>query len=366
MNTELVKIDPKEFGLEESSVATIEQAFLPKIAERDGYAQIYEQLITKELTVELCSEARELRLKLVKTRTGIADIHKTQKAFFLAAGKFVDAWKNKETLPVEQMEENLTKIEKHFENIEKERIVKLTEERLSLVQQYTDYPASGLGVMDDGVFNSYLVGLKVAHEAKLKAEQEAEAERLRIIEVEKENARLKAIEDEKIRLENERLKAEAEKREKEIEAERKKQADLLAKQNAEAEEKARIEREKQDAILAKERAEAKAKQDAIEEAARIEREKAEAERKRLEQQIAEQKEIERKLKEDADRKEAERIASEKKAAKAPDKDKLVKMVDSITIEIPELSDATSIAVSNVINAKFDSFKVWAKSQISAI
>ena len=98
MNTELVKVDPKEFGLEEVQVATIEQAFMPKIVERDGYAVIYEQLITKELTKELCNEAGDFRRKLVKVRTGIADIHKTQKAFFLSAGRFVDAWKNKETL----------------------------------------------------------------------------------------------------------------------------------------------------------------------------------------------------------------------------------------------------------------------------
>lgn len=363
---ELVKVDPKEFGLEESSVATIEQAFLPKIAERDGYAQIYEQLITKELTKELCAEARELRLKLVKTRTGIADIHKTQKAFFLAAGKFVDAWKNKETAPVEQMEEKLSEIEKYFENIEKERIAKLEAERSEEISKYSDVVPYGLGSMNDQVYETYLKGCIVAYEARIKAEQEAEAERLRLIEVEKENARLKAIEDERIRLENEKLKAEAEAREKEIEAERKRQADLLAKQKSEAEEKARIEKEKQDAILAKERAEAEAKQKAIEEAARIEREKAEAERKRLEKELAEQRESERKAKEEADQKEAERIAAEQKAAKAPDKEKLVKMVDSISISVPKLSDATSIAVSNVINAKFESFKIWAKSQIESI
>jgi hypothetical protein len=366
MNTELVKIDPKEFGLEEVQVATIEQAFMPKIAERDGYAQIYEQIITKELTPELCAEARELRLKLVKTRTGIAEIHKTQKAFFLAAGKFVDAWKNKETAPVEQMEEKLSEIEKYFENIEKERIAKLEAERTEEISLYSEVVPGGLGTMDETVYQNYLTGVKVAYDARIKAKQEAEAERLRLIEVEKENARLKAIEDERIRKENERLKAEAEAKEKEIEAERKRQADLLAKQKAEADEKARIEKEKQDAILAKERAEAKAKQKAIEEAARIEREKSEAERKRLENELRAKQEAERKAKEEKEMKEAMRIAAEKEAAKAPDIEKLKKMVDSITITIPELTDATSIAVSNVINAKFEAFKNWAKNQIETI
>lgn len=352
---ELVKVDPKEFGLEDVQVATIEQAFLPKIAERDGYAQIYEQLITKELTKELCTEARELRLKLVKTRTGISDIHKTQKAFFLSAGKFVDAWKNKETLPVEQMEENLSKIEKHYENIEKERITKLELERSLEIIKYSVVVPTGLGSMNDQVYETYLKGCVVAYEARIQAEQEAEAERLRLIEVEKENARLKAIEDEKIRTENEKLKADAIAKEKEIEAERKQQADLLTKQKADADEKARVEKEKQDQILAD-----------IEAKAKIERDKSEAERKRLEDELKAKQEAEHKDKEEADKKEAERIAAEQKAKSAPDKEKLSKMVDSITIEIPVLADATSIAVANVVNAKFVAFKAWAKTQIESI
>lgn len=36
METEIVKIDPREFGLEAQNVKNIEEAFLPKIAERDG------------------------------------------------------------------------------------------------------------------------------------------------------------------------------------------------------------------------------------------------------------------------------------------------------------------------------------------
>lgn len=174
------KINPKEYGLEEVQVETIEQAFLPKISERDGYAQIYEQLITKELTPKLCAEAKELRLKLVKTRTGIADIHKTQKAFFLAAGRFVDAWKNKETLPIEQMEENLSNIEKHFERIESEKIAQLESDRIDEISKYSEVIPSGLGYMNEQVYKTYLTGCIVAHEARIKAEQEAEAERLRL------------------------------------------------------------------------------------------------------------------------------------------------------------------------------------------
>ena len=77
-------------------------------------------------------------------------------------------------------------------------------------------------------------------------------------------------------------------------------------------------------------------------------------------------EAERKAKEEADRKEAERIEIEKKAAKAPDKDKLFKMIESIQMQIPDLKDSNAKAAASVINAKFEAFKLWAKQQIESV
>jgi hypothetical protein len=351
MNTELVKVDPKQYGLEESKAAEITKGLTTIITERDVLTKCYLDLIETEITPESVPVFKELRLKISKNRTqGLIPWHKQNKAYFLAGGNFVQAIFNKEVAENERMEEKLMEAEKYFENIEKERIAKLEIERIELTKQYTEYPASNLGLMDNVVFDSYLVGLKVAYDAKIKAEQEAEAERLRLIEVEKENARLKAIEDERIRKENEILKAEAEAREKAIEAERKRQADLLAKQKAEAEEMARIEKEKQDAILAKERAEAIAKQKAIEDAARIEREKAETERKLLEKEIA-------------DRKEAERIAAEKKAKSAPDKVKLVEFAINIeNIAIPEVKSEEAAKILTDVKTLLSKVSVFIREK----
>lgn len=240
MENQIVKVDPKEFGLEVEQVSTIEQAFLPKIQEREALVKIYDQLITSELTPELCKEAKEVRLKLVKVRTGISDIHKTQKAFFLSAGRFVDAWKNKETLPVEQMEEKLSEIENYYINIEKAKKAQLQAERLLEVSKYTEFPANALGDIEPQVYDAYLHGLKVAYEAKIEAER-LEAERLeaeRIAEV----ARQKAIEEENVL-----LKAEAKQKEKELaalEAELKAKSDKVAadlKAKEDAEKQAQIE-----------------------------------------------------------------------------------------------------------------------------
>lgn len=352
---ELVRVDPKEFGLEENQVMSIEQAFQPKITERDGLSIIYEQLITKEITKGACMEAGELRRKLVKVRTGIADIHKTQKAFFLSAGRFVDAWKNKETLPIEQMEERLSEMEKHFERIEAERIAKAEAQRKSELSQYSDVIPIGLGFMDESVYQNYIVGVKLSYEARIKAEQEAEAERLRLIQVEKENARSRAIEDERIRIENEKLKSEALQKEKELEAERKRQAEILENQRKEAEAKQKAIEET-----------ARKEREVVEEKNRIERAKAEAERKRLLAEIEAKEKRELQAKQETLRIEKEHIALELKQAKAPDKDKLSKMVDSLMIQFPDLKKEESKACANVINAKFEAFKTWAKSQIESI
>jgi len=64
-------LSPTEFGIEESKAVVINESFLPKLAERDGYIAVYENLLTKEITKEVCNEAATLRKKLVKVRTGI-------------------------------------------------------------------------------------------------------------------------------------------------------------------------------------------------------------------------------------------------------------------------------------------------------
>ena len=145
-----------------------------------------------------------LRLKLVKVRTGIADIHKSQKSFFLASGKFVDAWKNKETLPVTQMEEGLSKIEKHFERIEAEKLEKLREERSVILEKFDVNPGIGdPALMSDDVWKHYIKSVESDYKAQIEAEKKAEAERIA-----KQKAEIE--EQKRIKVENERLKKEAE------------------------------------------------------------------------------------------------------------------------------------------------------------
>lgn len=285
----IVKIDPREYGLEESKAADIAAQFKPMLDRMVELEKEYNEIIQLPIEdVATSRKAKELRLKYVKVRTGTAEIHKAQKAFYLAGGRFVDGWKNAQLFASQGIEEKLEAIEKHQENLEKERIEKLRAEREAALAPYgvENIEMLSLGHMADQVWENFLSGTKANHQAKLDAELLAEAEK-----IEKEKA--EADERERVRIENAKLKAEAEAREKVIAEERakaekerlaveaarkKEQAAAEAKLKAErevAEKKIREEREKAEAAAAK----AKAEQDAKIKAEREAREKAEAELK---------------------------------------------------------------------------------------
>ena len=76
---ESTKVNPEEYGLKQENATQIEQAFQPQIQERENLVSVYKQVVSSEISEQTCKDAKSLRLKLVKVRTGIAGIHKTQK-----------------------------------------------------------------------------------------------------------------------------------------------------------------------------------------------------------------------------------------------------------------------------------------------
>lgn len=297
---ESLVINPKDFGLEPDKAKEVEEVFLPVIAERDNLVESYKTIIAKEITPQTVSEAYQLRLKLVKVRTNTKRVHESAKAFYLAGGRFVDAWKNKNVTVVEQMEEKLSEIENHFINIEKAKLAKLKEERLKQLSEVCENPSLyQVESMSEDAFNQLYEGQKLVKQARIEAELKAGQDR---------HAKIKADEEarEAQRIENEKLKAENEAKEKLLAEERKKADD--ARKLAEA--KAKKEREESEAKLKAER-EAKEK---LEEQLRQEAQKKQAEEK------------------------AKQIA-EKKAKSAPDKQKLLDLANKI--EALELLDLKS-------------------------
>lgn len=197
MNT--VKINPAEFGLEADKAQEIESVFLPVIAEKDNLLGDYEAIVKQPISPALSVQARELRLKLQKVRTSTEKIHKASKAFYLAGGRFVDAWKNRNVTVIEQMEEKLSSIENHYALLERARLLELRSERINLLRPYCETTDIFQSVeqMTDEAFNNLLEGQKL-----IKQQRDAEA-------VEKAKAaELALIEQERIRKENESLRAE--------------------------------------------------------------------------------------------------------------------------------------------------------------
>lgn len=270
MTNEIIKAE--DYGLEATKANELTAGLKVVRAERELLIKEFEEVSELELSEENSPRFKELRLKIVKNRTqGINTWHKANKEFFLTGGKFVDAIKNRETDINERMEEKLMDAEKHFENLEKQRIEKLQSQRVGLLIKYVDAANEmDLANMEEDVWNSYLATKKQAHLDFIEAEKKREQERLDKIEADR-------LEQERIIKENAKLKKEAEAKAKQdkIEADKraKIEADRIAKEEVERKEReqlAKIESDKREAILQKERdekekleAELKAKEEAV-------------------------------------------------------------------------------------------------------
>jgi len=290
MKVEIIKAE--DYGLETAKANELTVGLKVVKAERELLIKEFEEVSKLELTQENLPTFKKLRLAIVKNRTqGIDKWHKTNKEFFLTGGKFVDAIKNKERAINEQMEEKLMDAEKHFENLEKERIAKIQSERVSLLSEFVeDASERDLANMEDDVWESYLATKKQAHLDKIQAELDAEKERQAKIQAEKE-------EQERIRKENAKLKAEAEERERlsKIEADKRLKAEKERLAKEEAERKEREEKEKKE--RAEYEAKLKAERDAKEKIEREERIK----REKLEAELQAKKEAEQKAKADEEK-----------------------------------------------------------------
>jgi len=285
---------------------------------------LYNQVILKELNKATFKEAKELLSKVRDNRTkGIEVWHKTNKAFYLAGGRFVDAYKNKEVSVNEQMESKLTEIVKYEENQEAERIAALKKSRIIHLEPYgTDVQFIALDLMNAEQFDLLLEREKSAYEARIESARLAEVKR---------------IADEKA--ENERLKAERLAEADRLEAQRLENIILKA------------EADKQAKAQAKKDAQAKAENDRLQNIADEQKAKAD----KLAKEIQNAKDAEIKATQDA-KLEAEKLA------KAPIKKQLGVWVECFEIPLPKVDNETTLDIAR----KFASFKKWAKSEIEKL
>ena len=205
--TELAPVKSEDFGLEIEKASEIVSGLEVTLAERKLLADEFKEVSSLEITDENIPKFKELRLRIVKNRTqGIVKWHKTNKAFYLAGGRFVDAIKNKEVALNEQMEAVLLKAENHFIDIERAERAKVQAAREAQLTKFVsmdDVKEDDLTFMSDEVWAAYLSTYETKfNEAKALAEKEErerkakeEAERIENERIRKENAELKAKQD---------------------------------------------------------------------------------------------------------------------------------------------------------------------------
>jgi len=265
---ELVAIDPEKYNLETASAEKVGEALLPMVVKREGLREEFIAVSAAGVAEDNIDRAKTLLKALVKTRTGIETIRKTQKDFSLQYGRFVDAAAKAETAPVVQMEDEVKKITKHHENLEKERKLKVHNERKAMALRLDpdDAELDYSRMTDETWEKTYenLVWLKEKRDSEAK---KAEEERIAKEKEEAERIEAERVERERIEAENAKLKAEAEERE---------AKEAAAQAERDKVEKARVEKE----------AEEQKKRDA--EAAKIEAER-EKERKAAADKLAEEK-----------------------------------------------------------------------------
>lgn len=347
-NKDLI-LNPAQYGVGESKAEQIEKVFAPMVEmlkKMEAEFAAVMELANGKIDKSVCKKARELRLKIKKVRTTTENVRKEQKEEIVRAGKAIDGAANVLKYATKDKEEALEKVEKHFENLERERIEKLQTERIALLMEF-DFDGSQmqLGTMAEPAFDQLLSNTKAGYEAKLKAEKEAEEKRLA-----EEAARI--AEEKRIREENERLKKEAEEARKKaeaeeaarIEAERKQQEAIEAERKKQEEERKRIEAENQKRL----------------EAERIAREAAEAERRKLEAERA-AKEAEEKARIEAEEKRKQE--AERKLKEGSDKEKITAYVSQALnqISIPDLDSDKGKKVMGKIQDHIEEIKRLSQS-----
>ena len=393
MTNELV-LNATSYGIEESKAKQLEKVFVPMVEKfKELEDQYNEVLSNKEITKQVCADAKSVRNKYVKVRTGADEIHKIAKSNLLIQTRAIDGLRNLVKFAVIDHENSLMEVEKHFEKLEAEKLEAIREKRESILLKFGDNPGIGdLSTMSEEVWSHYISSVETTFKAKIEAEKKAEAERIELERIEKlrweradiirpyydffedKNVRLGEMSDtdfisltsklkikkveyqkeqERVKIENEKLKKEAEaKRIADEKAEKERQR--LAK--IESEKRAKEEKER----IAKQEKERKEHESIL----KTERETKE----KIERELNAKQEKERKEKEAKElslKKEAE---EKRKLDLAPEKIRLTKWVNDmeiIDIMNQNMSKDSALIASDIIS-KFDSFKNWAKSEIDKI
>lgn len=169
-------------SVEQSKAQQIKKVFQPMTDMLEGFEKKYAEVMAMEISPETCKAAKRLRLDIGKVRIESEKLRKTEKSYFVAAGKAIDGVNNILKFAVIERENSLKEVELYYENLEKkakEDRLKKREAKLLELDENINLPGFLLD-MEDDEFNSYLEGQKSTIEKRLKQEEEERLERERI------------------------------------------------------------------------------------------------------------------------------------------------------------------------------------------
>jgi len=179
-----VKLSETEDVLDIDKRTKIESSFTAKTTDIAICEEIYKSILSMELNEETCKKAAELKKVYAKIRISIDKIHKSEKHFYLKAGQYVDAYRNKILTPIKEIEDTLEEIANHFVNLEKQRIEDIRVVRTNELLKYIEFVPKGLGEMDDATYQYVLKG---AIEDKAKKDiEEKEKQKIKLIQQRKD------------------------------------------------------------------------------------------------------------------------------------------------------------------------------------
>lgn len=319
----------QESNVEKTTADSLQTAFQPFFQRAAEWKAKAETLKVTDInqTAEM-QQARAARLELKKIRVEADKTRASLKEDSIRYGRAVQGVYNVIEYLIKPIEEYLENQEKFAEIQEAARKAALTELRRAEIERegvQVFVPKNfDLGTISENEYQELIAAARMLVTAKLEADRKAEADRIAREQAEAE-------ERERVRVENERLRAEAIEQEKRFAAER---AEAAAKADAERKaeaEKARLEREK---LEAERRA-----AEAIADKERAEREKLEAEVKvRAEKEAAEAK---------------AKAAAERKAKNAPNREKVIAFAQSLqSLSYPQL-DGESAELMNRVKAAIE-------------
>jgi len=341
MNTEIEALEPEVVGqelakVERSSGLAEERA----LALRGEFAEYYNTIGKLRETAMMVTKvddpmhqklARDVRLGLRKVRCEVENVRKSLKADSLSRGKAIDGFANVLKYLCEPIESKLLEIEQYAERQEAERVANeaAAKEAKLIILGLDEFQVAkyNLCFMDDATFDAVLVIEKerIANEAE--ASRKAEADRIALEKAE-------ADERERVRKENKRLKAEAVEREAEVAAE-------AAKIEAERAKERKVAAEKQRKL----EAEAKTEREARE---KVERDAAAVKAKKAAELKAEQ-------------------AAKAKAERAPDKEKIKAFAaELLDLQLPDVTTGAAHDVMIEISQKRDGFACWIEKQVETL